>query len=76
MSTVVHTIQASTLKEDDRILLRDLRVLTVLRVNGNNVRYHELATDLRGELLLDPTQKVKVLCEGRCSIDQAIADLI
>lgn len=80
MTTRVHTIRADMLQEEDRILLKDLRVLTVRSIIKDDVaisvRHHELATDTRDVMVLAHDRELKILCEGRCPIDLAIADLI
>lgn len=77
-----HVKRAEHLKEDDRILLKDLRILTVRGRPQNTgedqvtVRYHELATKSTGEMVVATDQRVKVICEGWCIIDQELDKLL
>lgn len=71
---------ASTLIEDDRVLLKDLRVLTVVRVvpsdEGLDIRYYELAAKQDGVLPVPATQMVKLLCAGKCYLSRQLDDLL
>lgn len=76
-----HPKRADDLIEDDRILLKDLRILTVrARPRPENqmvtIKYHELATKTYDELVVAPDQRVKVLCRNRCHICLAMDELI
>lgn len=82
MSSSVHTVKAETLREGDRLLLKDLRVLTVsskpvVWAGGKiHVKFDDFAQKDRGSFDLEPDQKVRVICSGWCAIDQALADLL
>lgn len=80
-----HIADVWRLIEDDRVLLKDLRVLTVLRIErgvGNiTVHYYELATKERGTLEVPANQKVKLLCPyatgaGRCYLNRELDELL
>lgn len=78
----MHIKQAQDLHEDDRILLKDLRIFTVQGKPRNSgvdevtIRYYELATQTYGELVVAAEQHVKVICEGWCKIDQELDVLL
>jgi hypothetical protein len=82
VSSTAHLTRADDLKEDNRILLKDLRVLTVRArpqntgVDEVTIRYYELATKSYDELVVACDQKVKVLCPDRCPICIAVDELI
>lgn len=82
MSSTAHLRKAEDLKQDDRILLKDLRVLTVnARPNHTaedqvTIKYYELATKTYDALVVASDQKVKVLCPDRCPICIAVDELI
>lgn len=75
-----HTIAASRLTEDCRILLKDLRVLTVTRVERGvgwlTIHYYELAAKERGSLEVSGAQQVKILCDGRCPISRELDHIL
>lgn len=76
-----HIKRAEDLREDDRILLKDLRIFTVRgrpQHTGEDlvtIKYYQLATKTYDEMVVAADQRVKVLCEGWCKIDQEL-DLI
>jgi hypothetical protein len=76
----VHTHRADDVHVGDRIMLKDLRVLEVTGVSpqdgGTIIRYNELASKSHGSLATITGQKLKLLCEGGCSIERALEDLI
>jgi hypothetical protein len=80
--STTHIKKAEDLREDDRILLKDLRVFTVQARPQNTamdevtVKYYELATQNRGDLVVAADQPVKVLCPDRCPICIAVDELI
>lgn len=81
MSSTAHLKRADDLREDDRILLKDLRILTVRGrpkpADGSvTIRYYQLATKEYDELVVAPDQKVNVLCPDRCPICIDMDDLI
>lgn len=77
-----HIKRVEDLREDDRILLKDLRIFTVRarpQHTGEDlmtIKYHELATKTYDELVVPADQRVKVLCEGWCKIDQELDALL
>jgi len=79
MVSPVHTVNARDLKRDDRILLKDLRVLVVTRVAHGSPTVFDYRNDAArdtGRMETDPLQKLKVLCEGWCPIEEELADLL
>ena len=78
----VHSVPADTLVEDDRILLRDLRVLTIVGsvqhedLGQVTFKHFNLASGDRGSLTVPARQNVKLLCEGRCFISRELDMLL
>lgn len=77
----VHGVPANTLVEDDRILLRDLRVLLVAgtpRVDDGQVtfKHFNLASGDRGSMTVAGRQTVKIICGGRCFISRELDGLL
>lgn len=78
----MHVMRADLLREDNRILLKDLRILTVQGFPQNTgedkvtVKYYELATKTYGEMEVAADQRVKIICEGWCKIDQELDALL
>lgn len=81
----VHTTQAYRLVQDDRILLKDLRVLNVAAPLSEGsqkgyvrIRWFQTAGNNRGELDVPASQLLKIICgsERGCSVGREVAELI
>lgn len=78
--TTTKLVAAHTLKEDDRILLKDLRILTVTalvkQTDGHTIRYYDLARAENGSLAVVKGQMVRLLVEGGAAIDNNLVNII
>ena len=80
--TTTHKFSAGRLVEGDRILLKDLRVLTVERTrverDSITVYYREISAKETGSLDLDIDRTITTICKslGWCRIDQELDTLI
>lgn len=79
--SAVHTQPVTSLVEGSRVLLKDLRILTltvppIVSDEGVTIRWRQIATDETGSLTVPPDQKVKVLCPGWCDIDSALEEIL
>lgn len=76
----VHDVPADTLVREDRILLKDLRVLEITDVqvddDGITLQHYQLAAQERGTLTVPRNQRVKLLCGGRCYITRELDSLL
>lgn len=81
MSTSIHNTQAIELREGDRVLLKDLRILTVssrpvLAEGTLTIKYENIATNERGVLEVAPSQKVRLICPGYCHIERDMEQIL
>lgn len=77
----VHTTRVELLRDEDRILLKDLRIL---QVNGKpnvtqgnvNIRWYQVASGERGALEVPVGSPVKIVCHNSCHIDKELESLL
>lgn len=81
MTSAVRTVQVSDLTAGDRMLLKDLRVLEVLRTTPDGssrtvISYHNLAAQEHDTITVPSGSPCKIIQGGWDRIDQTLADLI